>query len=223
MITVGVVDDHTLFRKSMCALIDTFEGVRVALEAENGKVLFSKLPATRVEILLVDLNMPVMDGYETCKLLSQEYPEIKIIVISQLASKESILKCIQVGSHGYFSKSADPAYLEKAIRSIHQSGFYFEPGLSPVLNEIILDESRSKKNTDPLCTLTEREMKLVSLTCEGYSSEEIAHRLCINIRTVESHRRKILDKTEARNFTAVILMAIKYKYVAVDGLLTRTA
>ncbi len=223
MIKVGIADDHKLVRKSLCALMNSFDDISVALEADNGKILLQKLEETTIDILLLDICMPVMDGFEACKAIAEKYPDIKILIISHLISKESIMKAMQMGAHGYFSKNADPEYLESALRSIHESGFYFEPGISSILNEIILDDKRTGRDDNPLNFLTQKEIKLIKLVCRGFNSEEIANILSINIRTVESYRRRILEKTEARNFTVVILMAIKYRYVEHDSLLMKTA
>jgi two-component system response regulator DegU len=221
MIKVAVVDDHKLFRKSLCALIETFNGIQVVIEAENGREFLSLIPNKHIDVLLLDLSMPVMDGFETCKATTELYPSVKILIVSHIISKDSIVKAVAMGAHGYFSKNADPEYLEIALRSIHIVGFYFEPGISPVLHEMILPANNDNNLKDPLRLLSDKEIDVISLVCSGYTNDEIADNLSVNIRTVESYRKRILDKTDARNFTLVILMAIKYNYVSVENILSR--
>lgn len=140
MLRIGIVDDHLLFRKSMTLLINSFEGMRVVIDAENGKQFLGQLSTNVIDVVLLDIQMPVMDGYETCKLLLSRFPEVKILIISQLTSRESIHKIMELGAHGYFTKNTNPEQLELAIRSMHEEGFYFGLELGTVIKEALLWE-----------------------------------------------------------------------------------
>ena len=119
MIRVGIVDEHLLFRRSMSLLIDSFKNIKTVLVAENGKIFLEKIVDNPIDVVLLDIQMPVMNGYQTCEKILELYPEVKILIVSQLSTKESIHKVIELGAHGYFTKNSDPEQLENAIRSIN--------------------------------------------------------------------------------------------------------
>lgn len=215
MLKIGIVDDHKLFRKSLSLLINSYDGMEVAIDAENGRVLLEKLEETAIDLVLLDIQMPEMDGYETCKMLHTDYPDIKILIVSQMTTKESIHKIMECGAHGYFTKNSDPEQLEDAIRSLHERGFYFGQELGSVLREAILWEKNNppKPPIDSNVSLTAREMEIIKMASQELSSSQIADRLCINVRTVETHRKRIMEKTQSKNFIGVVLFAIKHNYL----------
>lgn len=214
ILRVGIVDDHLLFRKSMTLLIDSCEGMKVVLDAENGEVLLNKLQQTQVDVVLLDIQMPVMDGYETCRHLLALHPELKILILSQLSSKESIHKIMEIGAHGYFTKNSNPDQLEMAIRSLHEQGFYFGLELGSVIKEALLKESITPTNDIPPYNLSERELQIIKMICKEMKSKEIADELFINVRTVETHRKNIIVKTHSKNFIGVILYALKHDIIS---------
>lgn len=219
MLRVGIVDDHLLFRRSMTLLINSFEGMSVVLDAENGKIFLEKLTNKPVDVVLLDIQMPVMDGYATCKQLLQNFPEVKILVVSQLSTRESIHKILELGAHGYFTKNTDPEQLESALMNVHEKGFYFGLELGTVIKEAMLWEKRNSKiifNTKEL--LSERELQIIKMICREMKSKEIADKLFINIRTVESHRKNIMDKIEAKNFIGVVLYALRNEILSLEEL-----
>lgn len=217
MLRIGLVDDHRLFRKSLALLVDTIEGAEVVLQAGNGKELFEQLESVSLDLVLLDIQMPEMDGYETCKLLRKNYPDIKILIISQLTTKESIHKVMELGANGFYSKDAEPEKLEKAIKSIKEKEYFFDEDLAVVIREAILWEKRLPTNrlTAPI-SISHREMEVIRLACKELTSDEIADRLCINVRTVETHRKRIMEKTNTKNFIGVILYVLRNGLLLVD-------
>ena len=219
MLRIGIVDDHQLFRKSLSLLISTFEDIFVAIEAKNGREFIEALEETPIDLVLLDIQMPEMDGYETCKVLHELHPNIKILIVSQLTTKESIHKIMDLGAHGYFTKNSDPEQLEFAIKSLSDKGFYFGMELGEVLREAILWEKKTaKKVIDSTVFLSKRELEIITMASQELSSAEIADRLCINIRTVETHRKRVMEKTRAKNFIGVVLFALKHNYILLDDL-----
>jgi len=215
---VAVVDDHALVRSSISMFVNSLKGIEVSIEACNGQDLLKKMKNFEADIVLLDIQMPVMDGYETCEQLNILYPHTRILMMSQLMSKESIHKSMEAGAHGYFSKDGDPKQLETALNTLSERGFYFEPGLGSVIHDAILWNKDSMKQNE-LSHLSEKEIEIIQLACKGYDNLGIAEALSINVRTVESYRARILSKTDVKSFTNVILMAIKYNYVDLDELL----
>lgn len=219
MLQIAIVDDHLLFRKSMTLLINSFEGIKVVIDAENGKVFLNKLKTTPVDVVLLDIEMPVMDGYETSKRILKSYPDIKILIVSQLSSRESIHKIMDIGAHGYFTKNSNPDQLELALNSIHTEGFYFGIELGAVIKEALLWEKNNPIDKKlPKHFFTERELEIIKLICKERKSNDIAKDLCITLRTVESHRKNIMDKSHAKNFIGVLLYALRNEHLVLDDL-----
>ncbi|TGD58250.1 response regulator transcription factor [Flavobacterium humi] len=211
MLQIGLVDDHRLFRKSLALLIAAIDGAEVALQAGDGNEFLEQLESVPIDLVLLDIQMPGMDGYETCKQLRKRYPEIKILIISQLTTKESIHKVMELGANGFFSKDAEPEKLEKAILGIKTKDYFFDDDLASVIREAILWEKRLPLNllASPV-PITRREMDVIRLACKEMSSYEIADKLCINVRTVETHRKRIMEKTNSKNFIGVVLFALRH-------------
>lgn len=221
MLRVGIVDDHLLFRKSMVLLINSFDGMQVVVEAENGSQFLDQLKDLIIDVVLLDIQMPVMDGYETCKHLFARFPDVKILIVSQLTSRLSIHKMMELGAHGYFTKNANPEELELAIRSMHEEGFYFghEVALRSIIKEVMLWQNDNQVEVvTPKKIFSKREIEIIRLICKEMKSQEIADQLFINIRTVESHRKHVMEKTSAKNFIGVILFALKNGILTIDEL-----
>lgn len=218
MIRVAIADDHTLLRKSIALVINSFDGIETVIEAENGRILLEHLESIPADIVLLDIQMPVMDGYEAARLIRSKYPALKILIVSQFITKESVYKCLEIGTHGIFTKNSNPEQLEIAIRDVHTKGIYFDPGLGEVLHEMVFSDKKSVPPTDPIRILSERELEIIRLASRGLDSATIAEKLYIHKRTVDSHRTRIMDKMAVKSFTTVILMAVKYGYVLVEDL-----
>lgn len=219
MLKVGIVDDHRLFRKSLMLLVSTFQNVEPVLEADNGLELLEKLESTAVDLLLLDIQMPQMDGYQACTEIRTLYPDIKILIVSQFTTKEAIHKVMDLGAHGFFSKNANPEQLEDAINHLNDRDFYFGQGINSVIKEALIWE-RTKKNEQaiPQINISAREIEVIKLACKEYSSSEIADKLCITPRTVDSHRKRVMERTNSKNFIGVILFAIKHGLVPLEDL-----
>ncbi|MCL9807625.1 response regulator transcription factor [Flavobacterium amniphilum] len=219
MLKIGLVDDHRLFRKSLALLIDSIERAEVVLQAGNGKELMEQLEAIPVDLVLLDIQMPEMDGFETCKQLRKHYPDVKILIISQLTTKESIHRVMELGANGFFSKDAEPEKLEKAIKDIRAKDYFFDDDLASVIREAILWEKRKPSNLlDSPAPITRREMDIIRLACKELSSSEIADKLFINVRTVETHRKRIMEKTDSKNFIGVVLFALRHGLLLLEEL-----
>ncbi|GLB48908.1 response regulator transcription factor [Neptunitalea lumnitzerae] len=216
MIRVSVVDDHKLFRESLAILLETFENVDVVSKFGNGKELIDALTASEVipDIILLDIQMPVMDGFATSEYLREHYPDIKIIIVSQLTTRESIHKVMEFGVHGFFTKNSAPDDLEETIRILKERDFYLGKDLSWALSELI---EFGDKAENPLgVVITERELDVIRLAAKEYNSVQIADELNINVRTVETHRKRIMEKTKCKNFIGVIVYALKNNYLNLE-------
>ena len=219
---VAIVDDHQLFRKSLAHLLNSFDEIDVVFQANNGKEFLSNIDEYEIDLVLLDIQMPEMDGFQTCRVLRDKYPNMYVLIISQLTTKESIHRVMELGAHGFFTKNSDPDQLQKAIISIKENGYYFGNELGSVIREVILWEKKnipslydSFAEIDENC-LTTREIEIIKLVSNGKSSKEISEILNINVRTVETHRKHIMEKTNTKNFIGVVIFALKYQLIALE-------
>lgn len=214
---IGITDDHALFRKSLKFLINSFDNMQVKLEAQNGIELLDTLKTKSIDVLLLDLQMPKMNGFETCKKLNDLYPEIKILVLTHLEKQETIRKVLNLNIQGYFTKNTEPQELKNAILKLSNNGFYFEKNLTSII-DFINNNSGTKLKKEDLNLFSKREMEVLKLTIEELTGMEIADKLCISPKTVEQHKRNLMDKTNSKNFIGVIIFAIVHDLVSIDAI-----
>lgn len=217
MLRIAVADDHVLFRKSLKLLIKSFRNMEVVVGASNGKELLEKLETVSADILLLDLQMPEMDGFETCQKVNKLYPDIKILVLTLMDDAETIREVMKLGIHGYFTKNTDPSELKNAILKLSDDGFYFEKSLTSIIEDILDYPSPESEAVKPL-VFSDREMEIVRLTLKEYSGYEVAAKLRISPRTVEKHKRNLMEKVESKNFIGVITYALLNAFLSVNEL-----
>lgn len=215
MLRIAIADDHVLFRKSLKLLINSFENMEIVTEATNGIELLEKLQTVTADILLLDLQMPEMDGFETCNKINERYPDIKILVLTLISEEDTIRKIMSMGVNGYFTKNTDPHELEKAIRKLDDNGFYFEKSLTVVIENILNNYPNTNEES---ISITDREMEIIRLAVKEYSGKEIADQLGISLKTVEVHKRNLMEKTNAKNFIGVITYALSNQFIFINEL-----
>jgi len=215
MIRIGIVDDHVLFRESLNLLINNFQDMEVVLEASNGNELLEKLKTNSINILLLDLQMPEMDGFETSIKVKELFPDIKILILTFSTELDTIRKIMQMDVQGYFTKNTSPDELEKAIRRLDKNGFYFEKKLSSVIEKIM---NTLASNENSMIVFSDREMEIIYLTLKEYNGMEIAEKLSISPRTVEVHKRNLMEKTGSKNFMGVVVYALLHKLISLNDL-----
>ncbi len=220
MIKVALVDDHQLFRKSLSLLLSSFEGITVVYDSNNGLAFLKYLENNEIDVLLLDLEMPIVHGYDVCKQAKFIDPNLKIVILSQLTSKEAVHQVMEIGADGYFTKNSSPDILENAIKNVLDRDYYFDIALSTVVREALLWRKKrpSFLDTTPVAHLTPREIDIVKLATQEKCSKEIADALTISTRTVEKHRKHIMEKTQSKNFIGVVLYALKNKLIEMDSI-----
>lgn len=213
MLRIAIVDDHTLFRKSLTLLIKDFERMEVVLEAANGIELLEKLKIIPVDIILLDLQMPVMNGFEAFKNVKEQYPHIKSAILTLMKDVDTIREVIKMKAHGYFTKNTSPKELENAIWNLKDNGFYFEKSFTSVINQI-LNDNLEIYNTE--IKFTNREIEIITLIVQGLKAKEIADLLFISTKTVNAHKQNIQHKYGFENMMSVILYCINNKIIDLD-------
>lgn len=211
-----VVDDHALFREGIKLLIEN-EGLgKVIAEAENGQIFLDLLKTHQPDLVIMDIEMPVMDGLVATREALKICPEIRILVLTMLNDKANYFDMTNAGVSGFVLKTAGKQEFEKAINTIIRGECYFS---NDVLRQIILNMDNGEpiiNNTDRQHEkLTSRETEVLRYFCEGLTVSEIASKLFISIKTVESHRSALLKKTSTRNTINLVLYAIKNKLVSI--------
>lgn len=217
MIKIALVDDHKLFRKSLSLLMNSFNGISVVFDSADGYNFLQYLEETDIDVLLLDIEMPILNGFEVCLKAKLIDPKLKIIILSQLTSKEAVHKVMEIGANGYFTKNSSPEMLEEAINNVMDKDYYFDISLSSVIHEALLwNKKRTSTIETDKVSLTSREIEIVQLATREKCSKEIADSLNISTRTVEKHRKHIMEKTQSKNFIGVVLYALRNNLIKLD-------
>lgn len=215
---VGILDDHRLFRKSLVMLVNSFEGATVDAEAETGSEFIEKLREVPVDVAILDIQMPEMSGYEVCQKLRELLPDIKVLMVSQLSTRETLRQVMDCGAHGFVTKNTDPEVLELALHNLTDKGFYLGPELGTILKEAYELEQALPHVSDAENVFTPREKEIICLAAKEKSTAEIAAEIFVHTRTVESHRNNMISKIGAKNFIGVILFALRHKIISFEDI-----
>lgn len=215
-IDIVVTDDHLLFRKGMSALLEDFDFVDEIYEAGNGVELLQLVKGLKEkpDVVLLDIRMPEMDGIEATKKIRKLYPELKIIILSMEDDAQIVSMLIREGINGYLLKNADPDELELAIKKVVRNDYYFSGSLSNLVIKTASSNEEERELIESL-QLTERELKILTLICQEFTASEIADKLMMSVRTIEGHRRKLLEKTGSKNLAGLVVFALKNGLVEV--------
>jgi DNA-binding NarL/FixJ family response regulator len=198
---VAIVDDHAILRQGLIALLTEMDGMEVVIEAANGKEFVDRLALVSPDLLIVDINMPIMDGEQAVKIAKQKLPGLKVIVLT-MNNEEAYFKTMnQLGVDGYIIKESDYDELERAVSTVMKGGKYFSQAL-------LLMMVNSKHST-PNVVFTEKEQEILQFMCQGLSAAEIADKVFMSVRTVEKYRSDMLTKTESPNSISLAIYAIK--------------
>lgn len=214
MIQVAIVDDHQLVAKAISGLIQKLENYDVIYEVENGKELVRHFKLKMVpDIVLLDINMPEMDGYETALWLKNNYPEVKVLALSMYDKEEAIIGMLRNGVRGYLLKGCRPAELKDALDSITKKGFYY--------TEYVTDRLIKSLNPDKILSpieqlsLNGREMQFIEFACSELTYNEIADKMCVSPRTVDGYREQVFQKMSVKTRVGVVMEAIKLGIVKI--------
>jgi len=219
MIKVAIVDDHNILRESLTHLINSYDNIEVVITAENGKEFLERLSKTATNIVLLDLQMPVMDGYKTCEILHRDYPEIKVLVLSHLNGIADIKRMMGLGAHGYFTKKAGALELREAIIKLNSNGFFFEKKLEAVIQQIRRHPVANYTVEKPVL-ISEREIEIIKMVANAMSSKQVADILNISTRTVETHKQNLIERTGSKNFINVIFYALSHEIISFQDIET---
>lgn len=207
-IKIAVVDDHNLFRKGLISLLEMREEFSISFEAENGKVLLQKLAQHPTDVILLDIDMPVMNGYEALEMIRLKFPEVKILVLTFHDDDISIVRSYEKGANGFLVKDDSIDLMEKAILDVFEKDFF---STKKILQAFAKYEGKllfyDKGKAVP--KFTQKEIEILSLICHEYSAKEIANKIGLSPRTVEWHRINIIKKTHSKSTAGIVFYAVK--------------
>jgi DNA-binding NarL/FixJ family response regulator len=208
---IALIDDHTLLRSGLAALINSFEGYKVLLEAENGRDFIDRLqPRQAPDIVLLDISMPVLNGYETAEWIRMNLPETKVIVLSMMDSDTAIIRMLRYGARGYILKDSKPAVFRQALDIVRDKGFYTNDLVSSRMWNYMNKESAGPAHAADLPVhLTDRELHFLKLACTEKTYKEIADEMFISPRTVDGYRDALYEKLGISSRVGLVLFAIK--------------
>ncbi|MBC7888661.1 MAG: response regulator transcription factor [Ferruginibacter sp.] len=213
---LALVDDHTLFRKGLISLIELVCSDCVILfEADNGLDLQQKLTkSNEPDILIMDINMPKMDGFAAVQWLNENFPLIKILVVSMVEKEESILLMLKLGVKGYLSKDVEPPVLGEALNAIMNKGFYYTDFITgKLVHALQNDKDPDKTKTDAIRSMNDREKDFLKLACSELTYYEIAGKMFVSPKTVDGYRNALFEKFTVKSRVGLVLYALKHGLV----------
>jgi len=215
MATIALTDDHTLLRNGLASLVKN-QGHTVLFEADNGSEFIEKLnPAALPELVLLDINMPEMDGYETAQWIKINHPDIKVLALSMYDNENSIIRMLKCGAKGYILKDSEPAELKAAIEAVMTKGYYYSDLVSGKLINAINKIEDEGSNVNTLTNLNERETDFLKYACTEMTYKEIADKMFVSPRTIDGYRDALFEKLHVKTRVGLVMYAIKNGIVTV--------
>ncbi len=210
-INIAVVDDHQLFRSGMVQLVKSLNSsFNVVIEAENGKVFLDILESVVIpDIVLLDISMPIMNGFQTAEVLHKRYPDLKVLVISMNEDEPSLIKMLKYGVKGFVGKDIEPEELVMAISKILHDGFYY----SDKMTEHLINSLQPKEQKSIIDTLTDREIDFLVMSCTEKTYVKIAEAMFLSPKTIQGYRDSVYAKLKIKSRVGLVMFAIKSKLV----------
>jgi len=213
-IKIILVDDHQMFRDGVKSVLNDEENIDIIGEVGASEDLFELLKLQKPDLIITDISLPGISGIEIAKYISENYPEIKILILSMHSNEEFITKALSVGANGYLPKDTSMNELLDAINTIYKGENYFNKDISNTILKSIINKSKDVKGNDKC--LTKREKEVIALVVEGLSNKEIAEKLFISVRTVDSHKNNIMQKLNLKSSVELVKYAIKNNLARLD-------
>lgn len=208
-----IADDHILMRNALSRLISSFEGYTVLAEADNGKDLKAKIQQHLVpDIVLLDVNMPEMDGFETTQWLHKNYPYIKVLALSMLSDEKTIIRMFRLGAKGYLLKNTDPEELRKALDAVADKNVYLSEYVS---GKLVSGLNKYADLDEKPVLLNEREKEFLRWTCTELAYKDIADKMNVSPRTVDDYRQALFAKLKVHSRVGLVMYAIKNGHVEI--------
>ncbi|MEL0652554.1 response regulator transcription factor [Algibacter sp. TI.3.09] len=206
---VVIVEDHILLSQAISGLVNAFSKFEVPYQCNNGQELLDKLklPGNIPDVVLMDVNMPILNGIETTEIIKKEYPQIKVIALSVEGAEGTIIKMLKAGAKGYLLKDVEKEILETALKEVISTGYYHTKEVSSILVNSLNDEHSA------VYQLKDRELEFIKLVCSELTYKEIAEKMFLSPKTIDGYRDALFQKLHVKNKIGLVLYAIKNKIV----------
>jgi DNA-binding NarL/FixJ family response regulator len=208
-IKVAIADDHVLFRAGVKSALSVHKDIKMIAEADNGMQLLTVLKHVQPDVILLDIQMPIMDGINTLPEIKKLYPDIKVIMLTMHNDHSMISKLMELGANSYLTKNSDSEIIYQAVKTVHEQEYYF----NQLTNKALIDGLRVKRQAEaslPVdAKLSDKEITILRMICEEKSTKEIADLVDLSPRTVEAIRDKLKVKTGAKSLAGLVMYAVK--------------
>lgn len=208
---VAIVDDHLLIARALASMVRSMNNFEVLYEAENGSVLVKKFAIKEniPDIVLLDISMPVMDGFETAQWLQQNYPTVRVLVLSMQDDEEAVIKMIKYGVKGYLHKNTPPNELERALSNLMEEGIYFPNWATSLILQTFSRGKHPSTGIEGKERLSHRELEFLKYVCTELTYKEIADKMCCSPRTIEGYRDALFEKLNIKTRTGLAMYVVK--------------
>ena len=212
-INVAIADDHKIFRKGVIHSMRPYTNIRFVMEADNGEDLIQKIPEFTPDVILCDLKMPIKDGIDATKIITKNYPGIRVIILTMYEDERFVGHLMDCGAAGYLLKSTEPAEIKRALMDVMRTGFY----LNPFVNKVLIKKNYGKQKFNPSLTsevvLSDREKEALTLVCMEFTAAEIAQKMNISPRTVEAIKDRLMERFGVKNSVGLVFYAMKNQLI----------
>ena len=212
-IKVFIVDDHEIFRNGLKLVFSKNKEIEVVGEASSGEEFLQLVDSINFDVVLMDIKMGGINGIETTEMAIKKNSNLKVLVLSTFGEEEFLHQIINVGAKGFLLKNVDKETLFSAIKLVYENQNYFSPELLPFFTNKYINPNQA---TDESVVLTKREIEILELIGEGFSNSEIAEKLFISVRTVDTHKNNLISKTGSKNVVSLLIYAIKNKIITIE-------
>jgi two-component system invasion response regulator UvrY len=213
---LALIDDHALLRNGLASMVQNFDDYEVCIEANNGQHFIEQLSdSSPPDLVLMDINMPVMDGFETTLWLKENHPDVKVLALSMYDSEISIIRMLKNGARGYILKETEPREFRSALDAVLTKGFYYSEMITGKLLHAVNRIDDSHNTIKPLISLNDRELEFLKLTCTELTYKEIADKMYLSPRTIDGYRDTLFEKLNAKTRVGLVLYAIRHGIVQV--------
>lgn len=213
VIKVAIADDHKIFRKGVIHSLKPYANIKFVQEAENGDELIAGLAESNPNVILMDLRMPQKDGIEATKIISKQFPDIFILILSMHEDERFVSHLMENGANGYLLKNAEPQEIRKAIMDVFEKGYY----LNNFVNRILIKRAHTKQKTPPSLSsdisISDKEKEVLQYICMEMTAQEIAQKMTISPRTVEAIKDRLMERFGTKNTAGLVFFAVKNNLV----------
>lgn len=214
-ITLAIADDHQLLREGFKTMFRRNPEIKLVAEAENGAVLLEAVEKHRPDIVITDIKMPVLDGIEACKHITEKHPSVGVIALSSYDNDHLIIDMLDAGAKGYLMKNTDKNEVAIAVKSVYEGGTYYCDHISGNLQKLLAQTRHSPYKEKDKIEFSQRELEIIKLSSQEFTNKEIASILNLSTRTVEAHKDRMQTRLEAKNMVGVIMYAIRNHLIEV--------